>query len=152
MTTLLTVQTYPAIRAALGVLVDSNLLPDSTIQLDLYAGRAQAWVEASDPAWATRTGADRQHLVNAAVLRCAGLLATAMPAFSGESSTASEYSYSVKPVDWAARAAALMADAEEELQLVIAGSDTEAATANMPTFFTSAKPYTPSGLVGGRGR
>lgn len=150
MTTLLTVQTYPSIRAALGVLVDSNLLPDSIIQLDLYAGRAQSWLEAKDPLWATRTGADRQHLVNAVVLRCAGLLASVMPALTAEA-FAGEYNYSQTPVDWTARAAALMADAEDEVQAVIASED-DAVTATMPVMFSSAKPYTPGGLVGGRGR
>lgn len=150
MTTLLTVQTYPSIRAALGVLVDEHLLPDPTIQLDLYAGRAQSWLESKDPDWATRTGVDRQRLVNAVVLRCAGLLASAMPSLTAESFTGSEYSYSAQPVDWTARAAALMADAEEEVQAVIATGDTQTAT--MPVMFSSAKPRTPSGLIGGRGR
>ena len=150
MTTLLTVQTYPSIRAALGVLVDSNLLPDSIIQLDLYAGRAQTWLEGKDPLWAARTGADRTHLVNAVVLRCAGLLASVMPALTAEA-FAGEYNYSQTPVDWTARAAALMADAEDEAQAVIT-SEADAVTATMPTMFSSAKPYTPSGLVGGRGR
>lgn len=150
MSTLLTVQTYPSIRAALGLLVDSNLLPDSIIQMELYAGRAQSWIESEDPAWATRTGADRQHLVNAAVLRCAGLLANIMPALTSETMPGGEYNYSAQPTDWPARAAALMADADDEMQAVVApGSTTPAA---MPVMFTSAKPRTPSGLVGGRGR
>lgn len=151
MTTLLTVQTYPSIRAALGVLVDSNLLPDSIIQMDLYAGRAQAWLETKDPLWATRTGADHQHLVNAVVLRCAGLLASVMPALTAESFKGGEYNYSAEPVDWTARGAALMADAEDEVQQVIAAEE-DVSTANMPVMFTSAKPYTVGGLVGGRGR
>ena len=69
----------------------------------------------------------------------------------GESKFAGEYNYSQQPVDWTARAAALMADAEEEVQAVIA-SESDAVTATMPTMFTSAKPYTVGGLVGGRGR
>lgn len=150
MTTLLTVQTYPSIRAALGVLVDSNLLPDTIIQMDLYAGRAQSWLESKDPLWATRTGADHQHLVNAVVLRCAGLLASVMPSLTAEA-FAGEYNYSAQPVDWTARAAALMADAEDEVQQVIAAEE-DVSTANMPVMFTSAKPYTVGGLVGGRGR
>lgn len=150
MTTLLTVQTYPSIRAALGVLVDSSLLPDNIIQLDLYAGRAQSWLESKDPLWATRTGDDRKHLVNAVVLRCAGLLANVMPTLTSEA-FADKYNYSAQPVDWAARSAALMADADAEVQLVIAAEE-GAAIATMPTMFSSAKPYTPSGLVGGRGR
>ena len=151
MTILLTVQTYPMIRAALGVLVDSNLLPDSIIQMDLYAGRAQTWVESRDPSWATRTGADRQHLVNAAVLRCAGLLAPTMPALSSESFLG-EYKYDANPVDWDARGQALLAEAENEVQEVIAVTDEEALTSTMPTFFTAAQPYTTKGLRGGRGR
>ena len=150
MTTLLTVQTYPSIRAALGVLVDSNLLPDPIIQLDIYAGRAQSWLESKDPLWVTRTGADRQRLTNAVVLRCAGLLASVMPSLTAES-FAGEYNYSAQPVDWTARAAALMADAEDEVQQVIAAEE-DVSTANMPVMFTSAKPYTVGGLVGGRGR
>lgn len=150
MTTLLTVGTYPSIRAALGLLVDSNLLPDSIIQLELYAGRAQSWLETKDPLWATRTGADRVRLTNAVVLRCAGLLASVMPSLTAES-FAGEYNYSAQPVDWAARAAALMADAEDEVQQVIAAEE-DVSTATMPVMFSSAKPYTPSGLVGGRGR
>lgn len=150
MTTLLTVQTYPSIRAALGVLVDISLLPDHIIQLELYAGRAQTWIESKDAAWATRTGADRQHLVNAAVMRCAGLLASVMPSLTAEA-FAGEYNYSAQPVDWQERGAQLLADAEDEVQAVIAQEGEEAAAA-MPTLFTVARPYTTSGLVGGRGR
>ena len=150
MSTLLTVSLYPQVRAALGVLIDDTLLSDSVIALDLYAGRAQTWLEERDSQWATRTGSARQHLVNAVVLRCAGLLASVMPALTAEA-FAGEYNYSQTPVDWTARAAALMADAEDEAQAVIT-SEADAVTATMPTMFSSAKPYTPSGLVGGRGR
>ena len=151
MTTLLTVSLYPQVRAALGVLIDDTLLPDSVIAMDLYAGRAQTWLEERDSQWATRTGSARQHLVNAVVLRCAGLLATAMPAMTAEK-IGDEYSYSGQAPDWQERAGALLSDAESEVQAVIATDDDEAATAYMPTFFTVARPTTSSGLVGGRGR
>ena len=147
MSTLITPTVYPQIRAALGVLVDANLVPDPIIAMDLFAGRAQTWIEETDPDWATRTGADRQHLVLAGVLRCAGLLAAAMPNITAETFGA-EYSYSGKAPDWEARSAGLLADAETEIQTVLSDADT-ALTASMPTLFTVARPYTGGG---GRGR
>lgn len=148
MTTLLTVSLYPQVRAALGVLIDDTLLDNSVIAMDLYAGRAQTWLEERDSQWDTRTGSARQHLVNAVVLRCAGLLATAMPAMTAEK-IGDEYSYSGQAPDWGARAAALLADAEAEVQAVIATDEDTAITAYMPTMFTAARPYTSGG---GRGR
>lgn len=151
MTTLLTVSLFSQVRAALGVLIDDTLLSDSVIAMDLYAGRAQTWLEDRDSQWAARTGSERQHLINAVVLRCAGLLATAMPAMTAEK-IGDEYSYSGEAPDWGGRAAALLADAESEVQAVIATDEDEALTAAMPTMFTSARPTTYGGLVGGRGR
>lgn len=145
---LLTPSLYPQVRAALGILVDDSLLPDSIISMDLYSGRAQAWIEDSDPSWASRTGSDRQHLINAVILRCAGLIAIAMPGFTQERFGPDEYQYTADSPKWNDRAAQLMAEADGELQTVLT-DPTVSLTATMPTFFTVARPYTGGG---GRGR
>lgn len=130
--------TYPQIRAALGAFVDTETLPDSMIALDIYAGRADDWVRASDPAWASRTGDALQRLVRAAILYCAALLAPAMPAISTE--RFGDYQYSAQ-VDWERRATDLMGEAAQALATVV-GTMRESYAAS--TFFTKAS--------GGRGR
>ena len=143
---LLTPTLYPQVRAALGVLVDDSLLPDSIISMELYSGRAQTWVEETDPSWATRTGNDRQHLINAVVLRCAGLIAVALPGITQERFGPDDYQYQADSPRWNDRAAQLLAEADNEIQTVLS-DPTTSIPASMPTFFTVARP-----TGGGRGR
>lgn len=130
---LLTTADYPAIRAALDVSLTARDLPDSVIGLAIYVGAAEAEVLVRDPLAASRTGAEQQHLVNAAVFLTAALLAPALPDLTSEHFA--EYSYN-RNVDWLARAADLRRRFEAELAAVLAPDD--AATYNRPTMFTAA--------------
>lgn len=105
--------TYPQIRAVLGTFIDTNILPDSTIALDIYAGRTDDWIEDTDPNYATRTGTALLRLTRAAILYCASLLCPIMPALTGENF--GDYQYSSQAVDWEARAQSLLSEANEEI-------------------------------------
>lgn len=130
---LLTTADYPAIRAALDVSLTARDLPDSVIGLAIYVGAAEAEVLVRDPVAASRIGAEKQHLVNAAVFLTAAYLAPALPALTKE--RFAEYSYE-QEVDWLARAADLRRRFEAELAAVLAPND--AATYSRPTMFTTA--------------
>ena len=126
---------YPEIRAALSPLLDAETLTDETIGFDIYAGRACAWIMQRDPDWAYRSGAEMAHLVSAAILRCASLIAPAMPNLTSEK-FGDGYQYGAAPVDWAARSAQLAAAADMEIAAVL--TPATAMTPARPTMFTVA--------------
>lgn len=90
--TLLGWATYRDVRTALDPTLTAEELPDSTIRLDLYAGRAERWVQSLDPQWQQRTPAQQQGEARAAALYCAGLLALAWPVMRSE--RFGDYTYS----------------------------------------------------------
>lgn len=126
---------YPEIRAALSPLLDDETLTDGTISFDIYAGRACAWVMQRDPGWASRTASEMAHLVSAAILRCASLIAPAMPNLTSEK-FGDGYQYGAAPVDWAARSAQLAAAADMEIASVL--TPITAMTPARPTLFAVA--------------
>jgi hypothetical protein len=137
---LLTASEYPAIRAAIDVTLDSELLPDATIGLPLYAGAAEAWVLSRLPTADSLAEPARTAAVRAAMWRCAALLVPAVPQIVSES-TQADHAYTRQGLDIAKRVAQLMALAEEALAEATPADDVGAP---MPTMFTLA--------TGGRGR
>ena len=71
----LTSTEYPSIRAVLDVSLDSTVLPDATIALDVFQGAAEADVERQDPSWASRTGAEATAIQQAAIYYTAARIA-----------------------------------------------------------------------------
>lgn len=120
---------YPAIRAALDTSLDSDMLPDSILDLDIYSGAADAWVIDRDASAESRTGSDGDRIKRAAVYYCAALLAPAVPSLVEAKDE--RLSYKRAAVDWQARARELKAMADEEVSTVI-------STTVRPTFFAVA--------------
>lgn len=127
---LLTSSDYPAIRAAIDISLDPEVLPDSIIDHPIYAPWADAEVCRRDPAWAGRDAAGQQKLVNAAIFLTAAVLAPAIPQVIQEQTT--EHSYSRRSVDWSRLADELRARAEQEIAAVVETS----AAIDRPTMFS----------------
>lgn len=134
MAPLLTASSYPAIRAAIDLALDSESLPDATIALPIFLDAADLVLKARDPQWATRTGDALTHLTNAAIYLTAARIAPAMVRLLGETYS-SGYRYQLAAVDWDARAAALNAAADGALDAVL---DVGNATSDRPTRFALA--------------
>jgi hypothetical protein len=71
---------WPAVRAALDITLDSAQLPDATIALDIYSGRAMREVEARVTGATGLTGDDELKVTAAAVFLTAAHIAPALPA------------------------------------------------------------------------
>lgn len=136
---LLTSADYPAIRAALDVALDSTILPDATIALDIYLGAAEREVAALDPDSGTRTGDDLARVKSAVVYLTAALLAPAIPWIVRES--VGGQSYERVREDWGALASALRQRAHAEI-----------ATVLDPTQVTPTRPAVFALAAGRRGR
>jgi hypothetical protein len=130
---LLTSSDWPAVRAALDITLDSAQLPDATIALDIYSGRAMREIEARVTGATALTGDDELKVTAAAVFLTAANIAPALPAIM--SARSQHLQVQRKEVDWNRRAADLRQMAEEELADLL-----EASTgAYRPTMFARAK-------------
>jgi hypothetical protein len=125
---LLETTSYPAVRAAIDVTLDANNLPDATIGLTIYKGRAEAWV-------AARTSDTGAHAIAAAIYYCAWLLFDAVPRLTSEQIVGGGYQRQY--TDPVHAKAALLAHAEQEIIEITATTD----AALMPPFFTVAPGY-----------
>lgn len=67
------------VRAALDTTLDSDMLPDATIGMGIYADAAIAWVLTQDASAESRTGDDLKRVQRATVYYCAALLAPSLP-------------------------------------------------------------------------
>jgi hypothetical protein len=92
---LIEVADFPAVRAALDTTLTADELPDSTINLPLYAGEADLTVRTLVPTWEDMVSVDQlARLKSAAIYFCAALLAPAVPRFNKESVGGGDHSYS----------------------------------------------------------
>lgn len=112
---------YPAIRAAIDVSLDSALLPDAVIALDLYVGAGQRDVLAIDPAAETRTGDDLLHAKTAAIMFTAARLIGSVPLITREQRDT--HGYTRQEVDPAQRAADLRTLASAEIDAYLDPGD-----------------------------
>jgi hypothetical protein len=128
---------YPAVRAALGLDIDEVILPDETIEQQIYIDAAESEIKRRDTQWADRTGVQAAALVNAAIYFVAARIAPSMADIIGEKLGANQ-EYSRKAVDWPNRAIQLRASGERELSAATTAGN---STAYRPTFFGSAKGY-----------
>lgn len=131
---LLSSQDWPAVRAALDVTLDANALPDATIELDIYSGRAMREVSARVDGAAALTGSDELKVVAAAVFLTAANLAPALPALTRGKAQYLEWQR--KEMDWHKRAADLRAMAESEISDLL---EPATAVSFRPTMFARAK-------------
>lgn len=133
--TILTALDYPQIRAVLDVSLTSTQLPDDTIGMDIFVGRAEADVLALDPDAETRTGADLQHIKNAAIYFTAALLCPTVVRITSMTAQTRDLAYTRQAFDPEERAAELRALAVAEVTAVLTPDDT---TPNRPTVFARA--------------
>lgn len=132
----LTSVSFPAIRAAIDVSIDSVMLPDSIISLDIYQGRAESELGQLDPDYAERDGDDEIRVKRALVYLTAALLCKVVPQITRE--TIATLSTQRAQVDWNERASELRAMANDEVALYVSE---DARTVNIPTLFTTAPGY-----------
>ena len=124
---------YPAIRAAIDVSLDSMLLPDTVIVLDMYAGAGVRDVLKLDPNAASRTGNALAHATTAAILFVAARIVGALPQIVKE--TFPDHSYERSRIDSGARAAELRTLAAAEIDAYLDPGD---VTSDRPTRFAVA--------------
>jgi len=125
---------WPAIRAALDVTLDAAQLPDATIALDIYSGRAMREIQARITGATALTGDDELKVTAAAVFLTAANIAPAMPAIMRAESQ--HLAVQRKEVDWNKRAADLRQAAEEEIAGLL---EPDTAGPYRPTMFARAK-------------
>lgn len=134
MANLLTVDDYPAIRAALDTSLDATALPNKVIDEDIYAGAAWADVVERYPGADTETDtAVLTRLRRAAIYFAAARLAPAVVRITSLSVSVQGVNYSKPVFDPEKRAAELRALADAELDAVLTPGEL-----SRPTFFTVA--------------
>ena len=131
--TILDDSSYPAIRAAIDLSLDSTALPDATIALPIFLDAADLEVKARDPLWATRMDDELTQLTNAAIYLTAARIAPALPRLLGE--TFGDYRYQLQAVDMEARASALRSLADAALDSYL---DVDDLTTDRPGKFAVA--------------
>lgn len=133
MTTLITSDDYPAVRAALDVSLSESELPDGVISQRIYAGAARDEVLQRVPTAESETDVDTiERLKRAVIYLTAARLAPAVVRITSISITSGDRSYSRQTFDPTARAAELRAMAEQELSEVEEPDD---ATPARPPMF-----------------
>jgi hypothetical protein len=125
---------WPAVRAALDITLDSVQLPDATIALDIYSGRAMREIEARVTGATALTGDDELKVTAAAVFLTAANLAPAMPAIMRAESQ--HLAVQRKEMDWNKRAADLRQMAEDEIAGLL---EPDTTGPYRPTMFARAK-------------
>lgn len=138
---ILTSADYPAIRAALDVGLNAQQLPDATIELDTFAGAAEAELVRRIPDAALLVDDDLKRVKRALVWLTAALLAHSVVRITSMSIQTRDLSYSRQTFDPDEKAAELRGRAEAEIAMLLEPNETTPA---MPTMFTLA--------TGGRGR
>jgi endonuclease/exonuclease/phosphatase (EEP) superfamily protein YafD len=146
--TVLTPADYPQIRAAIDATLTPKTLPDSTIAMDIYSGRAEDWVQAHSPAAYAAyvdppaTPVDVA-LHRAAIFATAALIATAQPLLVTET-FGGQYSYRRNERDPATLVGDLWTLANEQIGLAGGETPVPQSPGGGKPFFTLA--------YGGRGR
>lgn len=133
--TLLDAADWPAVRAAIDVDLSDTQLPDVTIELDIYAGAADADVLELHPTAEAETGANLLRVKRAAVFFCAARLVPVVVRLTAATVQARDLSYSRNLYDPAKRVEELKAMAIEEINEVLTPS---AETPERPVMFKRA--------------
>jgi hypothetical protein len=80
-----------AIRAAIDVTLDASDVPDTVIMMSIYADRAERWMAAQIPDFATRLPPESDLIRDSLILYCASLLVPVSPLFKSEVHPEFEY-------------------------------------------------------------
>lgn len=131
---LLSPSDWSAVRAALDITLTSVQLPDATIALDIFSGKAMREVEARVADATTLTGDDEIAVTNAAVFLTASFIAPSLPALT--QGRGQNLQWQRKGVDWNQRARDLREQAEAEIAGLLEPSS---ADAYRPTMFARAR-------------
>jgi hypothetical protein len=116
----ITSQDYPAIRSALDLSIDTEVIPDSVIEQATNLAAAEQEIKERDPSWQTRPAVGQSHLKNAAVYLVAARIAPSIPDITREKRGQNQ-EYQREAVDWLARAAWLKGEATREISAARAG-------------------------------
>lgn len=130
---ILTSADWPAVRQAVHVSMDANLLPTATIELDIYSGAADQDVIKLDPDAESRTGDEALAITRAAVFYCAARLCPVVDWFLNLSTTTRDLRWSRQLPPAEQRANELRGMAVEEINEVLTPG---AEAASMPRMFT----------------
>ena len=124
---------WPAVRALLDVGLTADVLPDATIERDVFWGAAEREVLRLDPDALARTGDELKAARSAAMAFLAASLAPSVPRLTREDTDG--YSYTADVAKWDALAASLRARATREIGAYLEEDD---SAIRRPTFFAAA--------------
>ncbi len=130
---ILTSADWPAVRQAVHVSMDTNLLPTATIAMNIYSGAADRDVLKLDPDAESRTGEDENRVTRAAIFYCAARLCSVVDWFLNLSTTARDLRYSRQLSPAEQRANELRGMAVEEINAILFP---DATAQSMPRMFT----------------
>ena len=130
---ILTSADWPAVRAAIDTALDTNMLQDPVIALNIYSGAADQDVLSRDPDAESRTGEDENRVQRAAVFFCAARLIPVVIRVLTLSTTTRDLRYSRLVADPETRANELRGLATDEINEILnPGAEAE----SMPRMFT----------------
>ncbi len=129
---------FESVRKALHQQIDAALLPDSTIALDIYQGRAEREIKARIPDAEARTGDEAVLVKNAATFWLASLLAPVVELVLSEALPGGGYRYQRPETNWRERADLLMGAALTEIERAAGSNEASAAR---PIFFSAARRH-----------
>jgi len=138
---LITVDDFPAVRAAINIELDEVGLPDSIIALPIYLGAADSAVKQQDPLWNTRSSSELRHLKNAVIYFTAARILVSLPRVTSEA-FGQRYSYKIDQVSTGELASSLQTFGDDEINAVINPGVDE--TLEQPITFSLAqvcRPY-----------
>lgn len=132
---ILTPDDFPEIRAVIDADLAESDLPDSTINMDIYRGRADSRVIALVPTAESMTGTNATHVRRAAIFFCASYLVPAVVRLTSVSTQTRDLSYQRNLYDPDKLKAGLEAAAAAEIAEVNEPSE---EAPNRPTMFARA--------------
>ncbi len=136
--TILSTADYPAIRAALDVSLNEQLLPNATIGQGIFLDAAEAELLRRVPTAASMTGDNLARVKRALVWLTAAYLAHSVVRITSLSVQTRDLSYSRQTFEPDEKAAELRARAEGEIGQLV---EPAAATPTRPVMFTLAPGY-----------
>jgi hypothetical protein len=126
---------WPEVRAQINVGLTAAQLPDDTIEMDAFVGRAEREVVATDPQAPSRTGAEAAAVRLASIYLTAALLVPAVPNIVRQQWP--DISYQMENLSIADKVADLRHQAALQLESYLeAGTE---PVPRIPTIFTSAR-------------
>lgn len=136
---ILTDDDFPAVRAALDITLDAEVLPDAIIALPMFIDTAEDIAVKRVPDWESLTGSRRLHLHNAVVKLTASLIAPSMADITSETFASGGQIYKRQPMNWLDVAARLAGEYEDEIQDVV--DPDRLTTSDVPTTFTAVRGF-----------